>query len=144
MPLLVCPLLQHRASRVTSCKTHPAETVNSRASSCRSTVFKFLLCVLQFCHASTMTYSNIRTSIQPYKGINKNTIISIWSPCLNFAIHGVTCSLVDALLAIATDLIFFTVQCRFIPRHAFSSTTATPMLASWNLPLFSIPFSATA
>ena len=60
-------------------------------------MFKFLLYALQFHHASTMTYSNICTSIQPYKGINKNTMISIWPPCLNFAIWRVTCSLVHRI-----------------------------------------------
>ena len=44
-----------------------------------------------------MMYFNIHTSIRPYKGINKNTIINIWSPCLNFAIPGVTCSLVHRI-----------------------------------------------
>ena len=42
---------------------------------------------------------------------------------------------------------FFTNQCPFTPRCAFSLTAAAPTLASWfyqSLPLFLIPFSTTA
>ena len=53
----------------------------------------------------------------------------------------------NLIMAIQLDL--FTVQCCFIQRHAFLSTAAAPILASWfyqRLPLFSlcsIPFSLT-
>jgi len=78
-----------------------------------------------------MTYSNICTSIWPYKGINKNTIINIWSSCLNF----VTCSLVHRIRCTPgySNRFNFPDCLNFIPRNAFSPTTATPMLASWKL-----------
>ena len=46
----------------------------------------------------------------------------------------------NSIMAIAAGLIFFTVQCCFVPRCAYLPTAAAPVLASWfyrNLPLFS-------